>query len=139
MYKSSYTDGDKWFEFIKMGPSAYSTYRVNGNGSTTQFDQYKQKSMAKKWTQMMNDNYATEGGRLKVFKQTEGIEFLSKATFNKLNQDDEGYPLCSVYKEKVLPDEQDLCSLCGQHSASVTWNNGWASLEQLKITSNIPF
>lgn len=28
------------------------------------------------------------------------------------------FPLCPIYKEQVLPDENDLCSLCGTHSAS---------------------
>ena len=139
MYKASYAAGEKWFEFIKMGAGVYSTYRVNGDGSTTQFDQYKSKAMAKKWVQFMNDNYATAGGVQKVFKMTEAEEFLSKDTFYKLNKDDEGFPLCNVYREKVLPDENDLCSLCHMHSASVTWNNKWATLEQLKITNNIPF
>ncbi len=139
MYKSSYADGQKWFEYIKMRPSVYATYRVNGDGSTTQFDQYKTEGMAKKWVQFMNDNYATDGGREKVFKSSDAEKYLSKDTFNKMNRDDEGYPLCNVYREKVLPDEDDLCSLCAMHSASVTWNNKWATLEQLKITNNIPF
>lgn len=138
MYKASYAAGEKWFEFIKMGAGVYSTYRVNGDGSTTAFDQYRTKPMARKWVQFMNDNYATEGGRQKVFKMTEGEEFLSKSTFGKLNNY-EGFPLCNIYKEPVLPDENDLCSLCHMHSASVTWNGKWATLEQLKITNNIPF
>lgn len=32
--------------------------------------------------------------------------------------DEDGFPLCPKYHEQVLPDENDLCSLCGQHSAS---------------------
>ena len=56
-----------------------------------------------------------------------------------MNGDGEGFPLCNIYKEKVLPDENDLCSLCHMHSASVTWNGKWATLEQLKVTNNIPF
>ncbi len=139
MYKASYANGEKWFEFLKIGAGAYSTYRVNGDGSITQFDQYKLKSMAKKWVQFMNDNHASAGGRLKVFKNSEGEEFLSKSTFAKMNDDGEGSPLCNIYKEKVLPDENDLCSLCHMHSASVTWNGKWATLEQLEVTNNIPF
>ena len=139
MYKASYADGQKWFEWIKMEPSAYSTYRVNGDGSITHFDVYRTKGMAKKWVQFMNDNYATEGGREKVFKSTDAHEFLSKATYQKMNQDESGYPLCPVYKEKVLPDEKDLCSLCGQHSASTTVNSEWATLKQLDLVSTIPF
>lgn len=46
--------------------------------------------------------------------------------------DDQGYPLCPVYSEKVLPDEDDLCSLCGEHSASQLYGNGWANLKQIK-------
>jgi hypothetical protein len=139
MYKASYTDGQKWFEWLKMRPSEYLTYRVNGDGSTTGFELCKTAAKARKWVQFMNDNYATDGGKLKVFKSTDGVQFLSKATFDKLNKDDEGYPLCPIYKEKVLPDEQDLCSMCHQHSASVTWGNSWATLEQLKITATLPF
>lgn len=139
MYKASYANGEKWFEWIKIGAAAYSTYRVNGDGSTTQFDQYRSKAMAKKWVQFMNANYATEGGRVKVFKMTDAEDFLDKWTFGRYNMDDEGFPLCNVYKEKVLPDEDDLCSLCHQHSASVTWDGKFATLEQLKITSKIPF
>lgn len=139
MYKASYADGQKWFEWLKMSPGVYSTYRVNGDGSITQFDQYKSKAMAKKWVQFMNDNYATPGGVAKVFKMPEAEEFLSKDTFYKMNKDNEGFPLCNVYREKVLPDENDLCSLCAMHSASVTVNNKWATLEELKITNNIPF
>ena len=139
MYKSSYADGQKWFEWLRMGASDYATYRINGNGSHDVLDRFKLKGLAKKYCQFLNDNYATDGGRSKVFKQTEGIEFLSKLTFNKMNQDDEGYPLCSVYKEKVLPNERDMCSLCNMHSAYVTINNLWATPEQLKINNNIPF
>lgn len=139
MYKASYAAGERWFEWIKMGTKKYVTYYINGDGSTTKLDTYPLKSLAKKYVQQMNDSHATEGGRLKVFKSSDAEEFLSKQTFNKLNRDDEGYPLCNVYKEKVLPDENDLCSLCHQHSASVTWNNKWATLEQLKTTNNIPF
>ena len=32
--------------------------------------------------------------------------------------DSDGFPLCPKYQEQVLPDENDLCSLCGLHSAS---------------------
>lgn len=78
MYKASYADGEKWFEWIKMGPSDYLTYRINGDGSHTSFDHYRLKSLAKKWTQFMNDNYATRGGLLKVARMTDGEEFLGK-------------------------------------------------------------
>lgn len=139
MYKASYAAGEKWFEFLKMGASEYRVLRINGDGSHDSMDTFKLKSAAKKLCQFLNDNYATEGGRAKVFKQSDGEQFLSKDTFYKLNKDDEGFPLCNVYKEKVLPDEDDLCSLCAMHSASVTWNTKWATLEQLKITNNIPF
>lgn len=52
--------------------------------------------------------------------------------------DDEGFPLCPEWKEKVLPDEDDLCSLCGKHSASQTYFDHdtqalkWYNLAQLK-------
>lgn len=81
MYKSSFVNGDKWFEWLKLGPGDYLTYRINGNGSHTNFDHYKLKSLAKKWVQFMNDNYATHGGRKKVSEMSDGIEFLSKATY----------------------------------------------------------
>ncbi|MFA5048618.1 MAG: hypothetical protein WC516_06360 [Patescibacteria group bacterium] len=35
-----------------------------------------------------------------------------------MDYDNEGFPLCPKYGEKVLPDENDKCSLCGCHSAS---------------------
>ena len=139
MYKATYADGQKWFEWLKMGPSDYITYRINGDGSHDTLDHFTLKSKAKKLCQFLNDNYATEGGLEKVFKSSDAEEFLSKDTFYKMNKDDEGYPLCNIYREKVLPDEDDLCSLCHQHSASVTWNNKWATLEQLEVTNNIPF
>lgn len=139
MYKSSYAAGEKWFEYVKPSIATYTCYRVNGDGSTTVLETLKSKYKARNWVQFMNDNYATEGGRAKVFKMSDAEEFLSKDTFYKLNKDDEGFPLCHVYKIKVLPDEDDLCSLCHMHSASVTWNNKWATLEQLNITNNIPF
>lgn len=31
--------------------------------------------------------------------------------------DDEGYPLCPTYGEKVMPDEHGNCSLCNKHVA----------------------
>lgn len=139
MYKASYAAGQKWFEFLKMAPKAYSVYRINGDGSHTRLDVFETKGLTKKYVQFLNDNYASDGEVEKVFKMSEAEEFLSKKTFSTLNRDDEGFPLCNVHKEKVLPDENDLCSLCAMHSASVTWNNKWATLEQLKITSNIPF
>lgn len=139
MYKSSYANGDKWYEFIKLAPACYATLAINGDGSHTSLDQYSTKSLAKKYVQYMNDNFATEGGKLKMFKMSEGKEFLSTKTYNLLNRDAEGFPLCPIYKEVVLPDENDLCSLCATHSASVTVGTEWATLAQLKITSNLPF
>lgn len=139
MYKRTYAAGDTWYEWLKMGAGVYATYRVNGDGSTTSFDQYHSKGMAKKWVQDMNDRSATTGGVEKVFKMSEAEEFLTKATFDKMNKDDAGFPLCSVYREKVLPDESDLCSLCRSHSASVLQGNRWATLEQLNIKSSTPF
>jgi hypothetical protein len=139
MYKASYANGQKWFEWLKMEPSLYHGYRINGDGSHDTLQHFATKSTAKKWVQFMNDNYASDGGREKVFKMTEAEEFLSKNTFYKMNKDDTGYPLCSVYKEKVLPDEQGLCSLCHMHSASITWGNKWATLKQIEVTNGIPF
>lgn len=138
MYKASYANGEKWFEFIKMGTGRWHVLRINGDGSHSGLAWFDTMSKAREHTRKLNDNYATEGGIAKVFKQSDGEQFLSKATFGKLNNY-EGFPLCNIYKEPVLPDEDDLCSLCRMHSASVTWNGKWATLEQLKITNNIPF
>lgn len=58
--------------------------------------------------------------------------------FTSLKQvDDEGYPLCPIYKEKVLPTEFNLCSLCDKHSATETYfdhdaqTTKWLNLAQL--------
>lgn len=49
-----------------------------------------------------------------------------------------GDPMCPKYHARVLPDENDLCSLCGEHSASTTYydldsgDTKWMTLAQLK-------
>ena len=139
MYKADFVNGDKWFEWIKLSPSNYSVYRINGDGSHTVLDNFKLKSVAKKYCHFLNDNYATEDGLLKVFRLSDGKEFLGRQRYIVMNQDDDGFPLCPVYKEKVLPDENDRCSLCRTHSASVTANGQWASLDTLKDMEIIPF
>lgn len=40
-----------------------------------------------------------------------------KSNYALVDLDDEGFPLCPEYKEKVLPDEKGNCSLCGKHKA----------------------
>lgn len=80
MYKASYANGDKWYEWIKMGASNYQTMRINGDGSHTMFDTYKRKSLAKTWVQFMNDNYATLGGQQKAATMTDGHEYVTKKT-----------------------------------------------------------
>lgn len=55
------------------------------------------------------------------------------------------YPKCPKYQEEVLPNENDLCSLCSQHSASATYFDHdtqevrWLNLKQLEALANIPF
>lgn len=56
--------------------------------------------------------------------------------------DEDGFPLCPKYQEKVLPDEDDLCSLCSLHSASEmyfdhdTQSEKYLNIKQLEITKN---
>ena len=38
-----------------------------------------------------------------------------EAETRKQQLDDDGFPLCPKYKAKVLPDENGMCSLCGEH------------------------
>lgn len=83
MYKASYAAGDKWFEWIKLGPGRYSVYRINGNGSHDTLDMFERKSLAKKYCTFLNDNYATEGGRSKIADMSDGKEFLTPKTYAK--------------------------------------------------------
>jgi hypothetical protein len=51
------------------------------------------------------------------------------------------FPLCPKYDAEVLPDEDDLCSLCHEHSASTTYfdhDTGrvkWFNLKQLEAVA----